>query len=94
MFKQCEPQSWLSHCFQVVDLIGLELLVTVSRNSSAGTSRTWAVMALGTWGMSRMELLLHCNLKENEVNGALASSKTSAHLQLMHLNLCSTKAQE
>lgn len=44
MFKQCEPQSWLSHCFQVGDCISLELLVTVSRDSSARTSRTWVVM--------------------------------------------------
>jgi len=46
MFKQCEPQSWLSDCFQVGDLTSLELLVAVSRDSPAGTSRTWVVVAV------------------------------------------------
>lgn len=37
--------------------------------------------------MSRIELLLHCNSKENEVNGALPSSPTSTYLKRALWNL-------
>lgn len=80
--NNCDPQSWLSYCFQVVDLISLDLLMTQSRN----------IQNLGYHGrryvgMSRTELLLHCNSKENEVNGALSSSQTSTHLKWVLWNL-------
>lgn len=80
--NNCDPQSWLSYCFQVVDLISLDLLMTPSRNiqNSGYHGRRYV-------GMSRTELLLHCNSKENEVNGALSSSQTSTHLKWVLWNL-------
>lgn len=74
MFKQCEPQSWSSHCFKA-DLSDLTFLVTISNR---GTSRWRNIQNSGCCGSRRIswiELLLHCTLKETEVNGALTSSK-------------------
>lgn len=84
------PQSWLFHCFQVGDVISLELLVTVSKDFCRNIQNSGCCSSRTLW----VELLLHCTSKENELNGTLTSSKNSAHVELMLMNLYSPKVQE
>lgn len=84
------PQSWLFHCFQVGDVISLELLVTVSKDFCRNIQNSGCCSSRTLW----VELLLHCTSKENELNGTLTSSKNSAHVELMLMHLYSPKVQE